>query len=149
MAVALDRNGEACGYVAHLHPAVARALDLPQQTAIATIDVRSLLRSGRTETRYRALPTFPELPVDVALLVPAAAKVHEVADFLRRVGRKLVRDVVLFEAYRGTNVPAGQKSLNFTVTLGAEDRTLSDADEAKFIEKVREQAAEIGAELRG
>ena len=87
--------------------------------------------------------------VDVALLVPAAAKVYEVADFLRRVGRKLVRDVVLFEAYRGANVPAGQKSLNFTVTLGAEDRTLSDADEAKFIEKVREQAAEIGAELRG
>lgn len=74
---------------------------------------------------------------------------HELVDFIRQVGRKLVRDVKLFEAYRGASVPAGKKSLNFTVVLGAEDRTLSVADESKFIEQLRKQAGEIGAELRG
>ena len=44
---------------------------------------------------------------------------------------------------------AGKKSLNFTVTLGAADRTLSDKDESKFLSKVRKNAEQIGAELRG
>jgi phenylalanyl-tRNA synthetase beta chain len=57
--------------------------------------------------------------------------------------------VQLFEVYRGDRVPAGKKSLNFTVTLGADDRTLTDDDESKFLGKVRENCGQIGAELRG
>ncbi len=148
-AVAIDRDGSPVGYVAHLHPGTARALGVPTTTAIACIDVRALLASGRSPRPYRQLPAFPVLPVDVALLVAEPTKVHDAAEFLRRVGKKLVRDVRLFEVYRGDGVPAGRKSLNFTVTLGADDRTLDDSDEGKFIQKVREQAGELGAELRG
>ncbi|MFN9948866.1 MAG: phenylalanine--tRNA ligase subunit beta [Planctomycetota bacterium] len=148
-AVAIDRDGSPCGYVAHLHPGVARALDLPATTAIACLDVRALFVNGRKIARYAALPTFPTLPVDVALLVDESMQVAAVAEFLRTTGRKLVRDVRLFEAYRGERLPAGKKSLNFTVTLGADDRTLTDEDEGKFLAKVRENAAQIGAELRG
>jgi phenylalanyl-tRNA synthetase beta chain len=61
----------------------------------------------------------------------------------------LVKDVTLFEAYRGGKLAAGKKSLNFTVTLGADDRTLTDEDEAKFLGKVRDNAGQIGGELRG
>jgi phenylalanyl-tRNA synthetase beta chain len=89
------------------------------------------------------------LPVDVALLVDESTQVAAVAEFLRTTGRKLVRDVRLFEAYRGDRLPTGKKSLNFTVTLGADDRTLTDDDEGKFLAKVRENAAQLGAELRG
>ena len=148
-AVALDRDGSPVGFVAHLHPAAARGLGVPVTTAIATIDVRALLGSGRHEPAFAQLPQFPLLPIDVALQVPEAVRVIDVADFLRRVGRKLVRDVRLFEVYRGEGVPALHKSLNFTVTLGAEDRTLDDKDEQRFLEKVREQSGEIHAQLRG
>ena len=61
----------------------------------------------------------------------------------------MIRAVELFEVYRGEHVPPGKKSLNFTVTLGAADRTLSDKDESKFLSKVRKNAEQIGAELRG
>jgi len=148
-AVAIDRDGSPCGYVAHLHPAIARATGLPVTTAIACLDVRALCANGRRIARYQPLPVYPLLPVDVALLVDEATQVATVAEFLRTTGRKLVKDVRLFEAYRGERLPAGKKSLNFTVTLGADDRTLTDEDEGKFLGKVREQAATIGAELRG
>ncbi len=148
-AVAIDRDGSPVGYVAHLHPGVARALDLPKTVAIACLDVRALIVAGRQIAQYAPVPTFPPLPVDVALLVDEGVQVKAASDFLRQVGRKLVRHVELFEAYRGEHVPAGKKSLNFTVTLGADDRTLADKDESKFLKKVREQAASIGAELRG
>ena len=83
-----------------------------------------------------------------ALLVADDTKVRDLAAFLREVG-KHVRAVALFEVYRGEGVPAGKKSVNFTVTLGAEDRTLTSADEDKYIQRVRERASELGAELRG
>jgi phenylalanyl-tRNA synthetase beta chain len=57
--------------------------------------------------------------------------------------------VRLFEVYRGTGMPEGKKSLNFTVVLGAPDRTLNEQDEASYIQAVRARAATIGAELRG
>lgn len=148
-AVAIDRDGSPCGYVAWLHPGVARAMELPANTAIACLDVRALFANGRKIARYQAVPTFPVLPVDVALLVDEGTQVAAVVEFLRTTGRKLVKDVRLFEVYRGDRLPAGRKSLNFTVTLGADDRTLTDEDESKFLGKVREQCATIGAELRG
>lgn len=148
-AVAIDRDGSPVGYVAHLHPGIARAMDLPGSTAIACVDVRALLVAGRSVGGYSPVPAFPPLPVDVALLVDETVQVAAVADFLRKVGRKLVRDVSLFEVYRGERLPAGKKSLNFTVTLGAEDRTLDDKDESRYLGKVRDQAGTIGAELRG
>lgn len=148
-AVAIDRDGSPVGYVAHLHPRVARAMDLPATTAIGCLDVRALLANGRRIVRYQPVPTFPVLPVDVALLVDEGTQVAQVAEFLRTVGRKLVREVDLFEVYRGERLSAGKKSLNFTVTLGADDRTLTDEDEAKYLGKVREQCGTIGGELRG
>ncbi len=148
-AVAIDRDGSPCGYVAYVHPAVASAMQLPVTTAIACLDVRALFANGRKIARYQAAPTFPVLPVDVALLVPETTQVATVVEFLRTTGRKLVKDVQLFEVYRGERLAAGKKSLNFTVTLGADDRTLTDEDEGKFLGKVREQCSNIGAELRG
>ena len=88
-AVALDRDGSPVGYVAHLHPAVAAALNLPKQVAIACVDIRALLANGRIEPSYTPVPTHPELPVDVALLVDVDTQAATVGGFLRETGRKL------------------------------------------------------------
>lgn len=137
------------GYVGWLHPEVAARFELPGTSAVACLDLRAILTAGREDRRMEAIPRFPSQPVDVALVVPVATAVADVAAFLREAGRPLVRDVRLFEVYRGDRVPAGTKSLNFTVVLGAADRTLTAEDEAAFLGRVRERAADIGAELRG
>jgi phenylalanyl-tRNA synthetase beta chain len=128
---------------------VARNLGIPASAALACVDLRVLLAAGATPKAMAPIPRFPSQPVDVALVVPSATRVADVEAFLRRTGKKLVRDVVLFEVYRGGNLPPGTKSLNFTVVLGAEDRTLTADDEARYLQRVREGAGEIGAELRG
>ncbi len=147
--VAMQRGDTPVGYVGCLHPQVLRNLGLPVTTAVATIDVRAILQAGLVEERFVPIPRFPSQPVDIALFVPEATRVKDLAHFLDDCGKKLVRSVRLFEVYRGANVPAGMKSVNFTVTLGADDRTLSAADEEKYIARVRERCREVGAELRG
>ena len=149
MTVALTSGADVLGYVGTLHPQVARNLDLPRGVAIANIDLRQLMRVERRDRAFLEMSRFPTQPVDVALLVPSGVQVKTCADFLRAVGRKLVVDVELFEVYRGEGLPAGTKSLNFTVTLGASDRTLDSKDEEKYLSKIRERCGEVDAELRG
>ncbi len=146
--VALVREGTTVGYLGPVHPRTAQALELPATTAVATIDLRALLATPPDDGKFVPIPRFPSQPVDVALLVPLATRVADVARFLRTVGGALVRDLALFEVYRGDGLPPGRKSVNFTVTLGAEDRTLTSADEEEFLGRVRRGAPEIGAELR-
>ena len=110
---------------------------------------RALLHAVHTERRFAPISRFPEQPVDVALMVPEGTRVKECADFLRTAGSKIVQGVDLFEVYRGEGLADGTKSLNFTVRLGADDRTLSNKDEENYLGKVRERCSEIGAELRG
>ncbi len=145
----LARGTPVVGYLSALHPAVARGFELPASTAIACVDLRALLATGRETPRYAPIARFPSQPVDVALLVDQEVRVQAVAEFLRGVLPKLVRDVALFEVYRGEGLPPRQKSLNFTVTLGAADRTLDARDEERYLARVREQAASVGATLRG
>src|SRR5690606_34576272 len=114
-----DGGEREVGYVGSLHPKVARALELPDTTAIANVDVRALLASPRDALRYEPIPVYPPQPVDVALLVDASARLGDFARFLREVAPQLVRSVELFEVYAGEGIPEGRKSLNFTVTLGA------------------------------
>ena len=52
---------------------------------------------------------FPSQPVDVALMVPNGVQVKACAEFLRKVGRKLVREVELFEVYRGAGLADGNR----------------------------------------
>lgn len=148
--VGITRDGKTIGFVGHLHPVAARELDIhPASAAVATIDVRALLGTDADEGRYAPISPFPPQPVDVALLVPSEARIGAVAQFLRDVQPKVVRGVELFEVYVGEGIPAGTKSLNFTVTLGAMDRTLNAKDEEKYLSRVRERCAEVGATLRG
>jgi phenylalanyl-tRNA synthetase beta chain len=137
------------GYVGSLHPEVARRLGLPEHSALACLDIRALVAEGSSHKTMAPIPRFPSQPVDVALIVPAQTPVAEVETFLRAAGRHLVREVALFEVYRGEQVAAGKKSLNFTVVLGADDRTLTADDEAGYLQRVRTDCPSIGAELRG
>jgi len=149
MTVALTSGAGVVGYVGTLHPQIARNLDLPRGVAIANVDLRELLRAERRDRAFVEMSRFPTQPVDVALMVPTGVQVKTCADFLRAVGRKLVARVDLFEVYRGEGLPPGMKSLNFTVTLGASDRTLDSKDEEKYLSKIRDRCGEVEAELRG
>jgi phenylalanyl-tRNA synthetase beta chain len=146
---AIECGTEVVGYVGTVHPEVCRNLKLPATTALASLDLRAMLRAGRTDLRYRPISPFPPQIVDVALLVPREARVADVAALLRDCGKKLVQAVELFEVYTGAGIPDDRKSLNFTVTLGATDRTLADADGERFLGRVRERVRELGGEMRG
>ena len=141
------------GYVGEIHPSVCDSLglDLGKDGSVAgfSLDLTVLLGTESAPKPYEAVPKFPEQPVDLAFLVPESVQVADMEGMLRAANPKLVRHVRLFEVYRGKGVPESKKSLNFTVVLGSDKRTLEAADEERYIGRVRQVCGELNAELRG
>jgi phenylalanyl-tRNA synthetase beta chain len=75
--------------------------------------------------------------------------VAQVEDVITAAAGKLLRNVKLFDIYRGTGVPDGKKSMAFSLELRADDRTLTDTDSEGVVTKVLSALSEkLGASLR-
>jgi phenylalanyl-tRNA synthetase beta chain len=140
------------GELATLEPGLARALglagELESDTAIARLSIDALLRAAPRTRLYLPISQFPETLVDVALALPEECVAAQAAAAIERCGKGLVASLELFDLYRGPNVGEGRKSLAWHVALRAPDRTLTDQDVKKFLERVEREAASLGGVLR-
>ena len=101
------------------------------------------------EATYTPLPKYPAVTRDLALLCDETITVGQAQEVIAKAGGKLLKDVQLFDIYRGTGVPEGKKSLAFSLVLRADDRTLTDTDSEGVISKVLAAVQEkLGATLR-
>jgi phenylalanyl-tRNA synthetase beta chain len=99
--------------------------------------------------RVAALPRFPAVYVDVALVVDDDVPAQRVEDVIRSAGAPEVTLVRLFDVYRGDQVEADRKSLAFALELRSPDRTLTDADANEVRDRIVATARrDLGAELR-
>ncbi len=143
-------DGRVVGIFGELHPTVAAAFDLGAAAVLAAdLDLEALLPLISDLHAVHALPTMPPVLQDIALVVDEAKTHAEVEAVIRKAGGNLLKDVRLFDIYRGDPVPAGKKSLAFSLTYQTDDRTLTDKEVARVQEKiVRLSERELGATLR-
>ena len=140
------------GLLAELEPGRARTLglsgELDGDVGLVELSLDALLEAPVVPKRYAALPRYPAVKVDVALALSDDVSQAEVAAVLEKAGKGLVAGLELFDLYRAESLAAGKKSLAYHVTLQSNARTLSDKDEAKFLDRVERQIQELGGELR-
>lgn len=130
-----------------VHPALAKALDLPLGTQAADLYLDALPAS-RDKGRARPAFTPPALqPVtrDFAFVVPDTLAAGDLVRAIRGADKALIADVRLFDRYQPEG---GDLSLAIEVTLQPTDKTLTEADLAALSEKVVASAAKLGASLR-
>ena len=96
-----------------------------------------------------SVPEFPPVLEDLALVVDEDLPAERVADLIRQTGGKVVSSVRLFDVYRGEKIGSGKKSLAYSLTYQATDKTLSDKDVAGIRTHIlRRLEHELGALLR-
>jgi phenylalanyl-tRNA synthetase beta chain len=139
------------GELGELHPLVREKFDLPVQAVlVAEFDLDALLARVPLTYKTRALSRYPGVAQDLALIVDEDVPADRVHALIVQTGGALLQRAVLFDVYRGDQIPRGKKSLAYALTFQAMDRTLSDADASKVREKiVARLKREIGAEVRG
>ena len=147
----LSLGAQTLGFLGEIHPAVHRAFDLPAASVcLAELDLEALAQAMGPASALTPVPRFPPALQDIALVVDDAVSAAELAAAIRTAGGGLLADARLFDVYRGGQLPAGKKSLAFSLAFQAVDRTLTDAEvdaeKARIVEAVSRR---LGARLRG
>jgi phenylalanyl-tRNA synthetase beta chain len=144
-------DGQHAGWLGEVHPLVREQYDLPAGAAVFAADLDLELLLSRVNERFpvRPVPEYPPVKEDLAVIVDEAVPAARVHDLIAGAGGELLADVTLFDLYRGAQIGAGKKSLAYSLTYQAPDRTLTDAEVAKLRGKiVKRLQEELGATLR-
>ncbi|MDB4893959.1 MAG: pheSB, partial [Firmicutes bacterium] len=141
-------GGAPVGSLGELHPAVQETWDLPSRVYVAELAFERLADAALPQREYGAVPRFPAVTRDVALVIEQDSPAARVAETIRGAGGDLVEDVTLFDLYEGEHVKPGHRSLAYRITYRAADRTLAEAEIEAVHGKVRTGLQDLGAELR-
>jgi phenylalanyl-tRNA synthetase beta chain len=140
----------ALGTFGEVHPMVRERYDLPASPLLlADLDMDALLGGARATRAVVALPAFPPVLEDLAVVVDEGVPAVRVQEVIREAGGTMVADVRQFDLYRGDQIGPGKKSLAYAITYQASDRTLTD-DEVLTVRQriVRQLEADVGGQIR-
>ena len=129
-------DGVDVGYMGQIHPLVCKNYGIDAEVYCAEIDFSKLFTMVQPEPTYVPLPKYPTVTRDLSVLCDEALTVAEVENVMTASAGKLLRNIKLFDIYRGTGVPEGKKSVAFSLELRADDRTLTDTDSEAVVSKV-------------
>ena len=137
------------GVFGQIHPLVCATYGVETEVYAAELSFDALcaVRGGKPE--YRPLPKFPAATRDIAVVCAESVTVGALEDCIRDAVGGLLREVTLFDIYRGAGIPTGSKSVAFSLVLRADDRSLtSEEADAAMKRIVAALDDKLGARLR-
>lgn len=142
-------DGVDVGRLGELHLNVQRNFELRDQRVVAAELDLDMLFKQRKERRYQPISPFPTAKEDLAVVLKEETSAHEIVNVVMETGRPLVKEATVFDVWKGEKIPAGRKSMAFSLTYQAEDRVLN-ADEIKRTREriIKRLSDALGAKLR-
>ena len=137
------------GTIGEIHPAVAENYGIGTRVYVARLDCNTLFTVRSGDKEYHPLPKFPATTRDLALLCDDDLPVQSIEKAIRAGAGKLLEKTELFDIYKGKQIPEGKKSVAFNITMRSADRTLTDEDVEKAMNKILKNLADLGASIRG
>ena len=142
-------DGVDIGVMGQVHPLVAANYGMDSEVFCAELDLTKMMGMLLPEPTYVPLPKYPAVSRDLAVVCDEEVTVAQAEKVIAAAAGKLLRDVKLFDIYRGVGVPTGKKSMAFSLELRADDRTLTDSDSEAVTSKVLKALEDqLGATLR-
>jgi phenylalanyl-tRNA synthetase beta chain len=135
------------GLVGQVHPEVAAAFDIEQDVYLFEVDLEALVPQVGKPRLYQPLSRFPAVQEDIAIVVEEGITAAQVQAIIEAF--PLVQRATLFDVYTGPPVPAGKKSLAYSIAYQSLDHTLSDAEVNRQRRAILERLkGQVGAVLR-
>lgn len=137
------------GALGEMHPDVANNYGMDVRCFIAELNLDLLMKNSKMDRKYKALPKFPAVTRDIALLVEDEVLVQDIEDTIKKQGGGILESVKLFDVYKGKQIPEGKKSIAYSIVYRNSEKTLTDNEVAKVHDKIlRSLEHKLGAELR-
>ncbi|MBE7010779.1 MAG: phenylalanine--tRNA ligase subunit beta [Ruminococcaceae bacterium] len=137
------------GVLGQIHPAVADHYDLDKEVYAAQIDMEALLTYSKSNKSYHPLPKYPAVTRDLAILVDDEVLAADIETLIKKKAKNLFAGLMLFDVYKGKQVPEGKKSMAYSLKLQSMEKTLTDTEVNEVIDAVLSALEkELGAVLR-
>ncbi|MEW8994904.1 phenylalanine--tRNA ligase subunit beta [Clostridium sp.] len=146
---ALKLRNKISGVLGEIHPDVSENYGIDTRCFVAELNLDMLMECAKMDKKHKALPKFPAVTRDIAVLVDDRVLVQEIEDTIKKQGGGILESAKLFDVYKGSQIPEGKKSIAYAITYRHIDKTLTDAEVNKVHDKIlRSLEHKLGAELR-
>ena len=136
------------GTIGEISPAVLANYGIETRAYVATVDMADIFANRDTERTFKPTPRFPASTRDLAIICDDELPAASLEKAIRAGAGKLLEKVELFDVYKGAPIAPGKKSVAYTMTLRAPDRTLTVEECDRAVNKVLKELANLGAQLR-
>lgn len=143
-------DGEIIGYLGEVHPEVSLNYDFKEgvRVYLAVLDMPALIPYTSFDKKYEGIAKYPAMGRDISMLVPKNILVGEIEDMIAQRGGKILESYRLFDIYEGAQVKEGYKSVAYSLSFRASDRTLTDDEVGAAMKKILNGLNGMGIELR-
>ncbi|MCL2056667.1 MAG: phenylalanine--tRNA ligase subunit beta [Oscillospiraceae bacterium] len=147
-AAVITAGGENIGTIGEVHPTVCENYEIGGAAYLAELSIPMLMKHSVPDILVKPLPKFPASTRDLALVADEDLPVGEIKKAVTAAAGELLEGLELFDIYRGRQVAEGKKSVAYSLTLRAADRTLTDEECDRLVQKILDKLSEIGVGLR-
>ena len=143
------KSGACLGIFGEIHPQVASNYSFAKRVYVAAIDFEAMFACHESEAHYKPLPKFPALTRDFSFVCDESLEVGTIEKAIKKSGVSTLESVKLFDVYRGAQIGENKKSVSFSVSLRASDKTLNDQEADSAVKKILKcLERELGITLR-
>lgn len=148
--IVYSQNGKHIATMGMLSHKILKINDIEQEVYYAELSWENILKAVKTHRIFfTPMPKFPAVKRDLALLLDKKISFREVRDIALRTEKNLLKSVNLFDVYEGEKLGAGKKSYAVSFTLQDEEKTLTDKQIDKIMNKLMGAYNHLlGAEIR-
>ncbi|MFB4166663.1 phenylalanine--tRNA ligase subunit beta [Virgibacillus sp. JSM 102003] len=133
----LKVNNHAVGFIGQVHPKLEKSMDI-KETYVFDIDMEAVLAVYNNTPGYNQIPKYPSVSRDIAFIVDKDTQAGDIRQTIEETGAPLVKNVQVFDVYKGEHLPEGKKSIAYSLLYQDPDKTLKDDEvEQSYQEIVR------------
>ena len=137
-------NNDVVGLVGKLHPSIEK-----EDVYVLEINLDKLLAKKTGKMKFKEISKYPTISKDLAIIVDKNISADEIAKAIKKSAGSLLTKTEIFDVYEGKNIPERKRSIAYSLSFGANDRTLTDEEINNVMNKVIENLKnKMGAELR-
>ena len=141
-------DGTVIGYLGEVHPTVAATYGIGERAYVAVLDMPSIVPMATFDRKYEGIAKFPAVTRDISMVVPKNVLVGQIEEVIAVRGGQILEKYELFDIYEGSQIKGGYKSVAYSLTFRAKDRTLTDTEISASMKKILNGLEALGAELR-
>ncbi len=141
-------EGVTLGYLGEVHPEVCENYDMKTKAYVAVLDMPLVEPFATFDRKYEGIAKYPAVSRDISMVVPKDILVGQIEAVIAQRGGKILEDYQLFDVYEGDQIEEGFKSVAYSITFRAKDRTLEEADVSGAMKKILNGLEGMGIELR-